>query len=111
MSFDVVVENLREAARGTQAVADPIATYDLCVPALPGSATGHLELADWLPVLAALCDDRGRALHERTAGTAAALRQTADQYERTDQLTRDGFWALLARLRTPADSPLVRRLP
>lgn len=92
MSYEVVVEELRGAARKFRTVQDSTADYSYpesqCVA--PDSV-GHLELADWVIAVIDQCDKAGAALHTGARTLADGLVDQAADYEATDLAVRNRF--------------------
>jgi len=92
MSYEVVVEELRGAARKFRTVQDSTADYVLpssqCVAP---AAYGHLELADWVLAVTEQCTKAGAALSAGAGTLADGLDDQAADYEATDQAVLDRF--------------------
>lgn len=85
MTFEVVIENLRAAARTLRTTTDPMAGYELDVTDIGAADMGHIELAAWLGAVEEQCDRGGQALRDGAVELATTLELAADDFERTDQ--------------------------
>jgi hypothetical protein len=85
MSFDVLVEELRAAARTLRNVTDPLADYDFRTTDVSAESFGHVELAEWFLAVGEQCDRAGRALRTGAEVLSDSLEYTASQYESTDE--------------------------
>ena len=84
MSYEVLVESLRAAARKTRSTTQPLAGYDFQESNVSGESFGHVELADWFKAVAEQCDRAGRSLRSGAEALAGQLEYAADTYEQTD---------------------------
>ena len=104
MSFDVLVEELRTAARTLRSVTSPLVGYDLETTNVTAESFGHVELAAWFAAVGDQCDRAGKALRTGAEVLSDSLDYAAGQYESTD----DG----VARLfRQPWQSPMLGDTP
>jgi hypothetical protein len=95
MSYEVLVENLREAARRMRSTTAPLAGYDFHSSNVTGESFGHVELAEWFEAVADQCDKAGAALRSGAEALAGQLEYAANTYERTDDGVADQFQAPL----------------
>ena len=104
MSFDVLVEELRSAARTLRSTTSPLVGYDLETSNVTAESFGHVELAEWFVAVGEQCDRAGKALRSGAEVLSDSLEYTAGQYEHTD----DGVALLFRR---PLGSPYLDGTP
>ena len=81
MSYDVLVENLRQAAAQMRSTTQPLSGYDFHSTNVTGESFGHVELAEWFEAVADQCDKAGKALRSGAEALAGQLEYAADTYE------------------------------
>jgi uncharacterized protein YukE len=96
MSYEVLVENLREAAGRMRSTTAPLAGYDFHSSNVTGESFGHVELAEWFEAVADQCDKAGAALRSGAEALAGQLEYAATNYEQTDEGVADSFRAPLS---------------
>ncbi|GAA2140199.1 hypothetical protein GCM10009844_09630 [Nocardioides koreensis] len=104
MSYDVLVEELRAAARTLRSVTGPLAGYDFETSNVTAESFGHVELAEWFRAVGEQCDKAGTALRSGAEVLGDSLEYTATQYESTDE----GVGLLFRR---PLQSPFLDGTP
>ncbi len=91
MSYEVLVENLRQAAARMRSTTQPLAGYDFHSTNVSGESFGHVELAEWFQAVADQCDQAGKALRSGAEAIAGQLEFAADNYEQTDNGVANQF--------------------
>lgn len=84
MSYEVVVEELRDAAKKYRTVSSPYACYHLPVTNISEDSIGHADLAGWVAAAAEECDTEAKAIGDGGESLAATLEAQATNYELTD---------------------------
>ena len=92
MGIEVRPEELREAAGELEQHAAGFDGYAVPVDDATGARYGHVELADWVAETGTTVETAVGRLVEASGALAAALRDQADDYERTDQAVADQLW-------------------
>jgi len=91
MSYEVLVQELRDAAGEYDGVASSLGVTPVVIDHVTPDSLGHIELAAWLMAVAEQCGNAHTALNDGLGALALGLRTSAIDYETTDDQVADFF--------------------